>query len=1129
MNTTDSRERDDPAVVASFRVDLNLPAAAVSLLVDASRAVKQEYQDASRWKRLTCRHIALFAEQDRGTIFIVHVGHLVEFDWTWEGAIAFAPSSLKNPAAVLAGFDGAGDEFDAEVLWSGEVVEVDEQNGCLFISLQQADRHPVIGDFFVRPFEFLASLNSVFNAPQFSDISSRLPARLAAAKGGIHPLAISAPVQAEKKSDLQQLWQHSWSVLWGPPGTGKTFHTGQQVATILSQALLDGQESKSAPERILVISTTNRATDTVAISIGNAVQEKCPHLLEENGLLRIGKGAAFEAFKQNSLEAMLRSTAPDSLIEIAKLGQQLTQHESTEDRAFARKQIGELRIMADDRSSFLFLDPETQVVIATAFKAMMLLGLEPTRKLLAENAAPFTTIVIDEAGLMSRAAIAALSLLASRRVILVGDSKQLAPISSVARILPSQQQTWLASSGLSHLDQPDSNPLAVQVLFEQRRMHPEICQVVSNYQYGNALKTAAETIARPTKLAKLLADQPRAIWYVLDEEDPTLSNIRAERGPGNRSWIRVATQAVLEKLFAAPEMRSSHGLFISPYRAQAQWVKSLFGQMKLTGWESSTVHSQQGHEAEIVIFDTVNAGSTGWPYAEWKRLVNVALSRARQSVIVLASRNEMEEPHLRPLVKTLSAQILVERDQQMQWKKIDIELAPGQFPKSQSTLRENSLGYQIEQRQMLKPILSREQQQLSNLKLDGKPRLVRGVAGSGKSVVLANWLVRVLNDLAPDSAPVWAVYSNRALHKLLRQSIEAAWAYQFPLLEFPWSHVQLFHIQDILVKLLPTVELNMSTFQFDYDQAAGEFLQRQNLLELLPRCRAMFIDEAQDLGPQTLRLLLTLVEQSDLQDQNSRAAHIFYDDAQNIYGCDRPQWSDFGIDLRGRSAIMKESFRSTRPIMEFAVNTLYRLTDCTMTDDLREQIELGLIQSVSRNNQNWLQVRYNQVEGPSPQFHKFDSLASELAAIGGQLEHWIANEDISPRDICLLYNGESARTALMESLGPRLAKLDVELSWQKNRDFDWHTNTIMLTTPHSFKGYEAEVVLIPFVDHYISSESKILSHPLYVAMTRARSILAIYSLDRSDRLAKQLTDVLEGCLSSLKTRPLDGGQATNET
>lgn len=49
----------------------------------------------------------------------------------------------------------------------------------------------------------------------------------------------------------------------GPPGTGKTYTIGHQVAACL----------QDLTERILVVLTTNKATDGVAIAIGRALSK----------------------------------------------------------------------------------------------------------------------------------------------------------------------------------------------------------------------------------------------------------------------------------------------------------------------------------------------------------------------------------------------------------------------------------------------------------------------------------------------------------------------------------------------------------------------------------------------------------------------------------------------------------------------------------------------------------------------------------------------------------------------------------------------------------------------------------------------------------------------------------------
>ena len=699
------------------------------------------------------------------------------------------------------------------------------------------------------------------------------------------------------------------------------------------------------------------------------------------------------------------------------------------------------------------------------------------------------------------------------------------------------------------MEEIERTPTAVHVLAQQRRMHPDVCDVVSEFQYDGFLSTADDRIAQKSNLAPLLADFSRTIWYVLDDEAKDLSDIRADRGPGNKSWIRAITPSILQKLFTNPQVRASNGMFISPYKAQAQWIADLLGQWDMPTWESSTVHSQQGSESDIVIFDTVNAGSYNWPFDEWKRLINVALSRAREAVVVLASRNEMDEPYLRPLIQNLSPALLVANHSGYVWQPTGAivsakQQSNTQQPKAQRSVAETKADYQVKpnskprqrvsqlrigdqfnDRKQLKPVLSREQQRLSNLELDGKPRLVRGVAGSGKSLVLCNWLAKTAQRFHHQvDQRIWAVYANRSLHKLFRESIETAWEHlhEGELLsrpDFPWQRVSLMHVKDVLAGLLPSVKMSMTEYGFDYDRAAAEFLNRQDADELLPRCSALFIDEAQDMGPSTLRLLLSIVEKSDDADSNSRPAHIFYDNAQNVYGTATPKWSDFGLDLRGRSTIMRESFRSTTPITELAVNVLDRLSGASERQDKQELLSLDLLQPVRRGGEDWLQVNFNQVHGPKPIFRGFENRSDEIESIATHLQHLIEQEGISPTDIVLIYNGQ-AKEVLTTELSPKLAEIGVELSLQTNRTFERKSNTLIATTPQSYKGYESEVVMIPCVDTYIAPGPKILANSLYVAMTRARSLLAIYGNTAGSTPARKLTGTIATCVRALDADPL---------
>lgn len=1101
-------------MAARFPISLNLPDGQQQLFADATEAVRKEYRSSVRWKRLRCRKVEPLTDQAGENIFVLEIGQSLEFDWTWEGAIAFRPI---NPCSFTGDID-ATDDFTKQLpdndgintqrgVWAGEIVEVDETNGRLFVSISDSQCRPCIGSFFVRPFEFLAFLHGLFCQPLVADFRKLLNARLAATCGEIHPLVAEHPVFGLK--ELEQLWRHSWGVLWGPPGTGKTYTLGRQVAACLNDCT----------ERILVVSTTNRATDAAALAIGRAAQIAWPASVEEGRILRFGKGADWKDYQDRGLTGLLRGTETELLRKIGELNRQLERAVTHEERAPLRHQIQELRRRMKDSAFNIFVSSEVQVVVGTAFKALALLNDPAISAMIAAGESPFTTIVIDEAGLMSRAVVAALSLLASRRVLVVGDAKQLAPISKVSRILPTSQAVWLASSALTHLQQVQQVRPGVHLLREQHRMHPDISRTVSHFQYDGALQDAASVLKRPSNLPFTFDGQPRAIWYVLDEDCQELPSIRAERGSGNRSWIRPGTRTILEKLFSNPEIRRADGLFITPFKAQAREIAGYFAEENLECWSSGTVHARQGTEADIVVFDTVNAGSCGWPYDEWKRLVNVGLSRAREFVLLLASRAEMSEPYLRPLLETLAPRILSRADRGAAWIEVP---AHATFSTPPAIVWNPSLlGNQIAQRKSLRPLMTSEQQWLCELKMDGKPRLVRGVAGSGKTVVLANWLQKTVRELSDNpNVKVWAVYANQALKRLIADTIVEAWKDAQPDVQFPWHRVSLFHVNEILRPLLLEAGLFAGGDQFDYDRMAETYLKHKPAEQITPRCQAMFIDEAQDMGPSLLKLLSALVEPSDAGNQKARAINIFYDNAQNIYRRKTPKWSEIGLDMRGRSTVMKESFRSTKPITEYALNVLYRLQLPDKDDDHKELVERGLIESTQRNGATWWKVRFNQVDGPIPIYRKFEKLQKQKDALGEQVIRWIQEDGVKPSDICILCNDRNFRNQIQNELTPQLKAINSDIATEPGQG----ETVVVVSTLHSFKGYDAEIVIVAGVERFlgkVNGDREILANNLYVAMTRARSLLAIFAYRQNNpgAQANQLLTTLEQCLDCLLESP----------
>jgi len=173
---------------ARYPIRLSLPTGRDYSFEDARQAVKAEFRDSVKWKRMRCRSVKKVSESEDGMVYLLEVGHAVEFDWTWEGAIAFRPLNLRDfaddPGET---FDDAEADIKDSISWSGEVLEVDDTTGRIYISVKDPEYPPTTGSFYVRPFEFLAVLNAVFNHQNFRMIQNLLPSRLKACEGDVHP------------------------------------------------------------------------------------------------------------------------------------------------------------------------------------------------------------------------------------------------------------------------------------------------------------------------------------------------------------------------------------------------------------------------------------------------------------------------------------------------------------------------------------------------------------------------------------------------------------------------------------------------------------------------------------------------------------------------------------------------------------------------------------------------------------------------------------------------------------------------------------------------------------------------------------------------------------------------------
>lgn len=975
--------------------------------------------------------------------------------------------------------------------WEVEVLEHHRKGGWLLVSGDPC-APPEPGPAFARPFDFLRAPRTLLTEPRLSGTLPHYQRLLGAAR---RDLIGAAPVRGRQRPwDGPAAWTHAVCHVWGPPGTGKTHTTVENVARLL----------RDPDERVLVVSTTNEATDELALRLK----------AHPAGVQRLGR-VDVRKFRAAGLQSML--PGPPGLWErMARAQAALAEARSDGEQARARRVLAELQRSVPRLKSCL-ADDRPRCAITTlhgALSAAVSMEMDLFHR---EGRAPFTTVIVDEAGLVPRATAAAVGLLAARQLVLVGDPRQLSPICTAARSMEPIVLDWLALSAMEGLEGTEPSP---QRLLAQRRMHPDIGAAVSAFHYGGALRNDVSVLGREMPGGGGRSTSwPAAAWVVLDDcHGEHLESVASQRGK-TRSRVRIAGTRVFQRVLQRhPELRRMKGLFLSPFRAQADAAMDVLDAAGLTDtWTASTVHAQQGKQADVVVFDPVVIDA--WGAAEWRRLINVAISRARHRLVVLASREDLAQPLLSDLADHLTECTVDAQGNVQPVQRADAqaglfarpsppraggsveagprggEIAGPVDPASRDPSaarpvprRRASLGMQIHQHRVSRRTLTAAQARLLRRELsDLGPRIVRGVAGSGKTIVLARWVASELRRHHDREATI--VFGNTALQPQLEALVAAAWRAGAGRggRAFPSGRVHFLHMGTLLRDLRTPAGLEAlpPSMAFKYDEQARELLA----VGLSPRFGLLYIDEAQDLGHDAMKLLISLVQPVPRPDAEPlRPVRIFYDNAQNIYGRSMPRWSEFQLDMRGRSTVFRESFRSTRPAVEFALDVLHQLEPLERRGDFRELMEdTASGPLLRRREEGGWQADFCVVQGQPPIVHVCDDFDAELRQLVRQVRTWLDSE-VAPVDIRVL----APRKDLCARAHDALVATGIPSTFVRNRNFKNHIPKVVVTTPHSFKGYEAELVAV--VGSHASHArqgAELLSQGLWVSLTRARTRLYV--------------------------------------
>ncbi|GIY84507.1 hypothetical protein CDAR_389471, partial [Caerostris darwini] len=216
------------------------------------------------------------------------------------------------------------------------------------------------------------------------------------------------------------------------------------------------------------------------------------------------------------------------------------------------------------------------------------------------------------------------------RLVLVGDLQQLPPsVSSTYAINWGFKRSMLER--LYKFIRKQNCNLPAFPLTEQHRMRSQISHFPSKYFYGQQLENAADTEERfphcPLK--------PVIVYDILT------NGVDGQDMEDNET--SVLTGICSQLLQVVP--KASIGIIVTNHKAVSLYSSTLSGNNALRNVKVNTVDNYQGKEKDIIIIACINPSSEDHSFFECRRRMNVAMTRARQCLIVCGHISSLANYH----------------------------------------------------------------------------------------------------------------------------------------------------------------------------------------------------------------------------------------------------------------------------------------------------------------------------------------------------------------------------------------------------------------------------------------------------------------------------------------------------
>ena len=361
-----------------------------------------------------------------------------------------------------------------------------------------------------------------------------------------------------------------------------------------------------------------------------------------------------------------------------------------------------------------------------------------------------------------------------------------------------------------------------------------------------------------------------------------------------------------------------------------------------------------------------------------------------------------------------------------------------------------------------------------------KNRIIRGVAGSGKTLVLAS-RAKLLAKEHPDWKILILCY-NISLSRTIEQMIHHMMNEPDSLFDFDFTEKEQIATNEHSIEVRNFHSWLRNDLRISESQLPSILQKLEQGEAILPMYDAILIDEGQDFEADWFKLV------SHLLNPATKSLLLVEDRAQSIYKRARSYIQDTGLDFRGRSKILSINYRNTAQIVEFAWN-FYKEHSALRNKVVAKDFESEIISPQSTRR-----------KGLQPAIYKADTFHHEVNMVAKQIKKLHTAYKVPYSEMLILYRvRKTYKMDYADTLLRELEKAGIPHFWltkdtDSKRSYKKDDDRVIISTIDSSKGLDFQAVFVVNVDNIpfpLEEDKEREASLLYIAMTRAKDFLCL--------------------------------------